>query len=66
MSKSKPKPTTRQPPASAGAPHTPDELLDEALDATFPASDPIAVDPPDAPKGPPGIAASGSTPSRAT
>jgi hypothetical protein len=32
-------------PASSEAPHTAEDRLDEALDETFPASDPIAIDP---------------------
>ncbi|WP_118179027.1 hypothetical protein [Paraburkholderia phosphatilytica] len=59
---SRSKPAHHTPPPSGDTPHTPDELLDEALEETFPASDPIAVDPPDAPKRPPGKPAAISAP----
>jgi hypothetical protein len=59
---SKPKPTHQAPLQSDDTPHTPEERLDEALRETFPASDPIAVDPPDAPKRPPGKPAAISAP----
>ncbi|SAL03394.1 hypothetical protein AWB81_06402 [Caballeronia arationis] len=37
--------TTKKEPAASEARKREDELLDEALDETFPASDPIAVHP---------------------
>lgn len=43
MSNTKPKA-----PKPAEEPHTTEERLDEALEETFPASDPIAVDPEEA------------------
>lgn len=44
---SKPKPSTPEPHATV------EDRLDEALDETFPASDPIAVDPEKEPAEPP-------------
>ena len=37
--------TTKKEPAAPEAPPSEDDLLDEALEETFPASDPIAVHP---------------------